>query len=108
LQSGRVLDGAGDDVSIASPRTAVRGLGEDNTLESMIGGFGAASGKDDFIQLSAEQIGDLAFGEGIRLHELATVRASLEEAYMEVTADSVEYHADMPGQRATTTIGSGV
>jgi ABC-2 type transport system ATP-binding protein len=58
--------------------------------------------------MSAEQIGDLAFGEGIRLHELATVRASLEEAYMEVTADSVEYHADMPGQRATTTIGSGV
>jgi len=58
--------------------------------------------------MSAEQIGDLAFGEGIRLHELATVRASLEEAYMEVTADSVEYHADTPGQRATTTIGSGV
>jgi ABC-2 type transport system ATP-binding protein len=58
--------------------------------------------------MSAEQIGDLAFGEGIRLHELATVRASLEEAYMEVTADSVEYHAETPGQRATTTIGSGV
>jgi ABC-2 type transport system ATP-binding protein len=58
--------------------------------------------------MSAEQIGDLAFGEGIRLHELATVRASLEEAYMEVTADSVEYHAETPGQRAATTIGSGV
>jgi ABC-2 type transport system ATP-binding protein len=58
--------------------------------------------------MSAEQVGDLAFGEGIRLHELATVRASLEEAYMEVTADSVEYHAETPGQRATTTIGSGV
>ncbi len=58
--------------------------------------------------MSAEQVGDLAFGEGIRLHELATVRASLEEAYMEVTADSVEYHADTPGQQSTTTIGSGV
>jgi ABC-2 type transport system ATP-binding protein len=58
--------------------------------------------------MSAEQIGDLAFGEGIRLHELATVRASLEEAYMEVTADSVEYHAETPGQQATTTIRSGV
>ena len=33
--------------------------------------------------MTAEQIGDLAFGEGIRLHELATVRASLEEAFME-------------------------
>jgi ABC-2 type transport system ATP-binding protein len=58
--------------------------------------------------MSTEQIGDLAFTEGIRLHELTTVRASLEEAFMELTADSVEYHADAPGARATTTIGSGV
>jgi ABC-2 type transport system ATP-binding protein len=59
--------------------------------------------------MSIEQIGDLAFSEGIRLHELTTVRASLEEAFMELTADSVEYHADAPGaQRPTTTIGSGV
>jgi ABC-2 type transport system ATP-binding protein len=58
--------------------------------------------------MTAEQIGDLAFSEGLRLHELTMVRASLEEAFMELTADSVEYHADAPGQRATTTIGSGV
>src|ERR1700733_508885 len=58
--------------------------------------------------MSIEQIGDLAFSEGMRLHELTTVRASLEEAFMELTADSVEYHADAPGaQRPTTTIGSG-
>jgi len=57
--------------------------------------------------MSTEQVGDLAFGEGIRLHELASVRASLEEAFMELTADSVEYHADVPGQPAAT-IGSGV
>ena len=48
--------------------------------------------------MSAEQVGDLAFGEGIRLHELTTVRASLEEAFIELTADSVEYHADAPGR----------
>src|SRR5580700_6236151 len=58
--------------------------------------------------MSIEQIGDLAFSEGIRLHELTTVRASLEEAFMELTADSVEYHADAPGQRPATTIGSEV
>jgi ABC-2 type transport system ATP-binding protein len=58
--------------------------------------------------MSTEQVGDLAFGEGIRLHELASVRASLEEAFMELTADSVEYRADVPGQQAATTIGSGV
>ena len=63
--------------------------------------------------MTTEQIGDLAFGEGIRLHELTTVRASLEEAFMELTADSVENHADAPCQRPSpantgTTIGSGV
>jgi ABC-2 type transport system ATP-binding protein len=58
--------------------------------------------------LSAEQVGDLAFGEGIRLHELTTVRASLEEAFMELTADSVEYHADAPGRPASSMVGSGV
>jgi ABC-2 type transport system ATP-binding protein len=45
----------------------------------------------------AEQIGDIAFEKGIRLHELATVRASLEEAFMELTASSVEYRAEVPG-----------
>ena len=49
--------------------------------------------------MTTEQIGDLAFSEGIRLHELTTVRASLEEAFMELTADSVEYHADAPTGR---------
>jgi hypothetical protein len=33
------------------------------------------------------------------------VRASLEEAFMELTASSVEYHAGVPG--AATTNGSG-
>jgi ABC-2 type transport system ATP-binding protein len=54
-----------------------------------------------------EQIGDLAYSEGIRLHELTTLRASLEEAFMELTADSVEYHADVPGPRPGAAIGSG-
>jgi ABC-2 type transport system ATP-binding protein len=59
--------------------------------------------------MGIEEIGDLAFTEGIRLHELTTVRASLEEAYMEVTASSVEYHAGVPGaQGSRSTIGSGV
>ncbi|MER6144930.1 ABC transporter ATP-binding protein [Streptomyces sparsogenes] len=40
---------------------------------------------------SAEQVGDLAHRLGLRLHELRTVSASLEQAYMELTAQSVEY-----------------
>jgi ABC-2 type transport system ATP-binding protein len=56
--------------------------------------------------MTTEAVGDTAFEQGIRLHELSVMRASLEEAYMEVTADSVEYHAEVqPGAAA---IGSGV
>jgi len=43
--------------------------------------------------LSAEQVGELARDHGILLHYLAPARVSLEEAFMELTADSVEYHA---------------
>jgi ABC-2 type transport system ATP-binding protein len=39
----------------------------------------------------AERVGDLAHELGVRLHELHTEHASLEEAYMELTADSVQY-----------------
>ncbi|MEV0310918.1 ATP-binding cassette domain-containing protein [Nonomuraea fuscirosea] len=40
-----------------------------------------------------ERVGDLAHEAGIRLHELRTRQASLEQAYQELTADSVEYGA---------------
>ena len=43
--------------------------------------------------LSAERVGELARDHGILLHYLAPARVSLEEAFMELTADSVEYHA---------------
>ena len=39
----------------------------------------------------ADRVGDLAYELGVRLHELVTERASLEEVYMELTAASVEY-----------------
>jgi ABC-2 type transport system ATP-binding protein len=56
--------------------------------------------------MTAEAVGDIAFEQGIRLHELTVVRASLEEAFMELTAGSVEFHAGVPD--AATAIGSGV
>ena len=43
--------------------------------------------------LPTERVGDVAFEAGVRLHELSQARASLEQAFMELTADSVEYHA---------------
>ncbi|MFF4508687.1 ABC transporter ATP-binding protein [Streptomyces sp. NPDC001401] len=41
----------------------------------------------------AEQIGELAAQHQIVLHELSPQQASLEEAFMQLTAESVEYHA---------------
>ena len=68
---------------------------------------------DDAIEvrgMTAAAVGDIAFEQGIRLHELTVVHASLEEAFMELTASSVEYHAGVPGTPITigspTTIGS--
>jgi hypothetical protein len=40
---------------------------------------------------AAEQVGDLAYQTGVRLHELRSVETSLEQAYMDLTAGSVEY-----------------
>jgi ABC-2 type transport system ATP-binding protein len=52
-----------------------------------------AAGDDRLVVtgLSAEYVGDVAHQLGVRLHELATSRASLEEAYLELTSTSVEF-----------------
>ncbi|MFD0024211.1 ATP-binding cassette domain-containing protein [Streptomyces sp. NPDC058382] len=42
---------------------------------------------------TTEAMGELAARHTIVLHELSSQRASLEEAFMQMTADSVEYHA---------------
>ena len=44
--------------------------------------------------LDAARIGELAAHERVVLHELTPLQSTLEEAYMELTADSVEYHTD--------------
>jgi ABC-2 type transport system ATP-binding protein len=45
--------------------------------------------------LDAPQIGDLAAGAAIPLHELSPKTASLEAAFMELTADSVDFRAEV-------------
>ncbi|WP_406283940.1 ATP-binding cassette domain-containing protein [Streptomyces sp. NBC_00209] len=42
---------------------------------------------------TTEDLGELAARHAITLHELSAQRASLEEAFMQMTAGSVEYHA---------------
>ena len=57
----------------------------------------AAAGDALIVQgMAADRVGDLAFASGVPLHELASAHASLEEAFMELTAASVEFHAGEP------------
>jgi len=44
--------------------------------------------------VDAERVGELACAHGIALHELSPRSASLEEAYMALTQDAVEYRSD--------------
>ncbi len=69
-------------------------------LESLLDALGTAGLKnrqiDGFVEIensTTDAIGDLAAANGITVHELFTQRSSLEEAFMEMTRDSVEYHA---------------
>lgn len=69
------------DMSLLGP--ALEALGATGTAEP--GGAFAIKG------LSAEQIGDAAFGCGARLHELATRDATLEEAFLDATGMTEEF-----------------
>jgi ABC-2 type transport system ATP-binding protein len=72
-------------------------------LARLAGAAGATVRDDDggvlvLLGLNPAQVGDLAFENGIRLHELAPAQASLEQAFMELTASSVEFRAGLPGE----------
>jgi ABC-2 type transport system ATP-binding protein len=62
---------------------------------TLVGGGGLVSIQDDaslkVTGLRAIDIGELAAGSGIAIHELSPQTASLEEAFMELTHDSLEY-----------------
>jgi len=45
--------------------------------------------------LDAARIGDIAAASGVALHELTPLNASLEDAYLELTQDEVEYHSEV-------------
>ena len=48
--------------------------------------------------LARSIIGDIAFHHGIAVHELTSESASLEQAFMELTAEDVEFRAQDPNQ----------
>ena len=72
-------------------------------LAAALPGVSGAPLPDGAISLqgvTAEQVGDAAAEAGIPLHELTPVSSSLEEAYLALTQDEVEYRAG--GVPATT------
>ncbi|GAA2975838.1 MULTISPECIES: ABC transporter ATP-binding protein [Streptomyces] len=58
-------------------------------IEAVASGEGAL----EIDGVAPERIGELAAEHRIVLHELSSQRASLEDAFMQMTAGSVEYHA---------------
>ena len=77
-------------VQVRSPRAA--------ELAGLLGPVGGqvTPGPDGLLTVTgvtAAQVGDLAADHLIPLHELFSVHASLEEVFMDVTRDSVDFHA---------------
>ena len=52
--------------------------------------------------MPSARIGEIAAGSSLTLHELTPIRASLEDAFMELTSDSVEYRSHGREPEAST------
>ena len=108
LGRGRVIaDAAVADILSASRRTAVRLRSpRAEQLAQLLQGpqISITTTEQNVLTvtgLSAETISGAAAAAGIPLHELTTVGASLEEAYMDLTHDDVEYHAGITKSEGT-------
>jgi ABC-2 type transport system ATP-binding protein len=86
-----------EDFVRASGGGAVRLLTPDSAtfaLALTAAGAGVDDGDADSLiveGMSASDIGELAFRERLRIHELTPIAASLEDAFMELTQDEVEF-----------------
>jgi ABC-2 type transport system ATP-binding protein len=71
-------------------------------LAAAVGGAVRDDGDGSLIVhgLEPDQLGNLAFENDIRLHELTPVTASLEQAFMDLTAASVDFRAGLPAEYA--------
>jgi ABC-2 type transport system ATP-binding protein len=63
------------------------------------GGVVTSSGSDDLVVsgLEPDRIAQIVAEAGLRLDELYRERASLEDAFIDLTRDAVEYAAELPG-----------
>lgn len=85
-----VAGASGQSVRVRSPqatRLVELLAGPEVTVTSLEAGLLEITGTN------AQAVGELAAANALVLHELTPVQASLESAYMSLTADSVEYHS---------------
>jgi ABC-2 type transport system ATP-binding protein len=85
-----VRTASGDKVLVRSPQaTRLREL----VLGPQVSVTSDEPGAFEVEGLTAQQIGEIAAANAIVLHELTPVTASLEEAFMEMTRDEVEFRS---------------
>ena len=93
---------AGDSVRVRTPDLArLRSIAEEREGVSVAEDEDGDRAALTIQGMSCEAVGELAAANGIVLHELAPEQASLEDAFMRLTMDSVEYHA-VPSAQAET------
>ena len=86
-----IARGSGQAVLVRTPRPDLLARAVATAGASVSPGQG--EGQLEIRGLTEEQVSDLAFAHGIRLYHLAATKVSLEHAFMELTADSVDYRA---------------
>jgi ABC-2 type transport system ATP-binding protein len=101
IGQGRLLADDTVDAFVAAngPNTVHVRSPQADHLAVLLAAHGASStapapGVLDITGVSTDLVGDVAAAHGITIHELALQQVTLEEAFMELTHDSVEYRTD--------------
>jgi ABC-2 type transport system ATP-binding protein len=110
---GRILaDGPIDDVITGVTRSLVRVRTRDAALlTAAIAAPGvvvsvASDGALEIAGLSSEHIAVAASAAGVVLYEVASINGSLEDAYLALTADEVEYRSSPTRARTSAPTGA--
>jgi len=95
----------GEFIAANSQQTVRVRTPQPDLLAKLVAAAGAAVREDGdgsmvITGLDPGRVGDLAYDNAVRLHELSPVHASLEQAFMELTAASVQFHAGVAEQPA--------
>jgi len=96
-----ITSGTVDDLTANATGTVyVRCADADRLAQALVAAHGVVEPVNDnglsVSGLTSDQVGDAALAAGIAVHELTPQRASLEDVFMSLTADSLEYgHKDV-------------